>query len=109
MGDPDKAAKIEDVVKEKEKEETKEEKKKEGKEETAILAEPAKPGDKSIFVDKKIGMPGDKIMVDGEMNEVADDAKDAKDPVVAPPAKKGVEIKLFFPLAAEHAEGKPVK
>merc|ERR1711988_327859 len=81
----------------------------EKKEEATILTEPAKAGELSIFVESKIGMPGDKIMVDGEMNEVADDAKDAKDPVVAPPAKKGVEIKLFFPLAAEHAEGKPVK
>merc|ERR1712014_36526 len=88
-------------------EEKKEEEKKE-EEEATILTEPAKAGELSIFVESKIGMPGDKIMVDGEMNEVAPDAKDAKEPP-EPPAKKGAEIKLVLPLSADHAPGSPVK
>merc|ERR1712070_512794 len=60
---------------EKKKEEKKKDEKKE-EEEATVLTEPAKAGELSIFVESKIGMPGDKIMVDGEMNEVAPDAKD---------------------------------
>merc|ERR1711918_244280 len=91
----------------KEEEKKKEEKKKEEKKAT-VLTEPAKAGETSIFVEDKIGMPGDKITVDGEMNEVAPDAKDAKEPP-EPPAKKGVEIKLSLPLTSDHAPGSPVK
>merc|ERR1712046_445806 len=73
-----------------------------------VLTEPAKAGEVSIFVETKIGMPGDKIMVDGEMNEVGPDAEDAKEPP-EPPAKKGAEIKLVLPLSSDHAPGSPVK
>merc|ERR1712014_63486 len=85
------------------------EKKKEEVEEVTVLTEPAKKGELSIFVEKKVGKPGDKIMVDGETNEVAPDAKekDAKEPPEA--AKKGVEIKLLLPLEADHPIGGVVK
>merc|ERR1712226_1526711 len=98
------------IVKDAKKDEKKkDEKKKEEVEEMTILTEPAKKGELTIFVVKKIGKPGDKIMVDGEMNEVAPDAKekDAKEPDAA--GKTGVEIKLLLPLEADHAVGGIVK
>merc|ERR1712196_186549 len=107
--------KKEEKKKDEKKEEKKKEEKKDAKEmETTILVEPSKPGELSIWVEKKIGKPGDKIVVDGEMNEVAPDAKapDGKDPPpppMPPPAKAGVEIKLVLPLAAEHAQGRAVQ
>merc|ERR1711990_1258702 len=90
------------------KKEAKKKNEKKEDEEATVLTEPATAGELSIFVESKIGMPGDKIMVDGEMNEVAPDAKDAKEPP-EPPAKKGAEIKLVLPLSADHAPGSPVK
>merc|ERR1712070_362325 len=104
--------KAEEKKEEKKKEEKKKEEKKKNEkkeeEEATVLTEPATAGEISIFVETKIGMPGDKIMVDGEMNEVAPDAKDAKEPP-EPPAKKGAEIKLVLPLSSDHAPGSPVK
>merc|ERR1739848_879691 len=76
-------------------------------EEKTVLTEPAKKGDLSIFVEKKIGKPGDKIMIEAEISEVGPDAKDGKEPPEA--AKKGVEIKLILPLEADHAPGGVVR
>merc|ERR1711959_353591 len=91
-----------------EKDEKKKEEKKKVEAEGTVLTEAAKAGDAFIFVEKQIGMAGDKISVDGEINEVAPDAKEAKEPP-EPPAKKGVKIKLLLPLDSDHAEGGPVK
>merc|ERR1711988_1508915 len=72
--------------------------------ESSVMMEPARTGEASIFVEKKMGKPGDKIMINGELNEVAPDAKvDNKEP--PPPAKKGVELKLTVPLASDVAPG----
>merc|ERR1711982_40651 len=88
-----KAKKVDEEKKDKKKEEKKKEGKKKMKEkevEKTDSTEPSRPGDTSIFVAKKIGKPGDRIMVDDEPNEVAPDTKDAKkEPDNAPP-KKGV-------------------
>merc|ERR1711959_34266 len=79
----EKEEKKEEKKKEEKKDEKKKEEKKEAKkevEEATVLTEPAKKGDTFIYVETKIGMPGDKIMVDGEMNTIAPDAKEAKEP-----------------------------
>merc|ERR1712232_679808 len=94
--------------KEAKKQEKKEEKKQD--DEATVLTEASLAGETSIFVETVIGKPGDAIMVDGEVNEIAPvlDAKDGKAPPV-PPGKKGVEIKLLLPLTGNHNEGGPVK
>merc|ERR1712072_1380446 len=89
----EKKEKKKEEKKEKKKEEKKKEKKEEKKEveEATVLTEPAKKGDTFIYVETKIGMPGDKIMVDGEMNTIAPDAKEAKEPPPPEPPKKGAK------------------